>query len=318
MELRRNIQQFVTTLGYDLARLAHSSRLARSERYPPGHFYSAVPSVRDITKRASTIFLKSRDIRAIDLNTARQVQILKEFTFMEQKPSFYSGAKARRFDIENDSFSYDDAPVLHYMMRRLRPKRVIEIGSGHSSACMLDTSEVYLNDSVEFTFIDVNCDNLRQNLLEGDRSKVEILERPVQDVDLTLFSTLQKDDLLFIDSSHVMKTGSDLHTIFFEVLPTLAPGVCVHFHDVRYPFEYQRSMLMKGVFWNEAYLLRAFLSYNEAFEITFWLNYLINLGSPDVVQLLTLLPLAEWDRRFNNSAKDFSSAGGSIYITKTR
>ena len=75
--------------------------------------------------------------------------------------------------------------------------------------------------------------------------------------------------------------------------------------------------VMKGIFWNEAYLLRAFLMFNDSFKIAFWLNYLVNVDLPEVQDLLTFLPLSQWDRRFNKSAKNFSSAGGSIYITRT-
>lgn len=318
MGLRQTIKQLVRKLGYDIVRLEHTFHLAIPESFPPGHFYSVIPSLPEVAERASAIFSKTACIHAIELNTEEQIQTLKDFNTIEEKPPFYSQERRRRFNIENNSFSYDDAPILHYMMRRLHPKRIIEIGSGNSSACMLDTSEIYLGDSMDFTFIDVNCENLRKNLLEKDMPRIQILEQPIQEVDLTVFSTLQANDLLFIDSSHVMKAGSDLHTILFEVLPILSPGVCIHFHDIRYPFQYQKDMVMKGTFWNEAYLLRAFLMYNKNFEITFWLNYLVNVDLPEVTDLLRFLPLSEWDRRFNNCAKDFSSAGGSIYITKRR
>jgi predicted O-methyltransferase YrrM len=270
----------------------------------------------EVRKRTQAIFSKTVDIRAIELNIEEQIQGLRDFSTMEERPPFYSRERRKRFNIDNDAFSYDDAPILHYMMRRLHPKRIIEIGSGNSSACMLDTSDIYLGDSVDFTFIDLNCDNLRKNLLKTDLRRIQIFEQPIQDVDLTIFATLQANDLLFIDSSHVIKTDSDLCTIFFEVLPILSPGVCIHFHDIRYPFQYQQDMVMKGIFWNEAYLLRAFLMYNKHFVVTFWLNYLLNVDLPEVADLLRFLPLSDWDKRFNNCSNDFSSAGGSIYITK--
>lgn len=315
MGLKQTIRQLVRQLGYDIVRLEHTSHIAKAECFPSGHFYSVIPSLPEVTERASTIFSKTVDIHSIELNIEEQIQILKDFKTMEEKPPFYSQERRKRFNIENDSFSYDDAPILHYMMRRLHPKRIIEIGSGNSSACMLDTIDLF-GDSMDLTFIDVNCENLRKNLLEKDIPRIQILEQPIQEVDLTIFSTLQANDLLFIDSSHVMKAGSDLYTILFEVLPILSPGVCIHFHDIRYPFQYQKDAVMKGIFWNEAYLLRAFLMYNKNFEITFWLNYLVNVDLPEVTDLLRFLPLSEWDRRFNNCSEEFFSAGGSIYITK--
>jgi predicted O-methyltransferase YrrM len=240
MGLRKTIRQLVRKLGYDIVRLEHT-HLAIPERFPPGHFYSVIPSLSEVTERASAIFSKTVGVSAIELNIEEQIQTLKDFKTMEEQPPFYSQERRKRFTIENDSFSYDDAPILHYMMRRLHPKRIIEIGSGNSSACMLDTSEIYLGDSVDFTFIDLNCENLRKNLLQKDLLRIQILEQPVQDVDKTIFTTLQANDLLFVDSSHVMKAGSDLCTILFEVLPILSPGVCVHFHDIRYPLPRRRG-----------------------------------------------------------------------------
>jgi hypothetical protein len=314
VSVKKTVRQVVRQLGYEIIKTSYLS----PEAFPPGHFYSAIPSLPEVMERASAIFSKSADIRGIESNIEAQIQTLKNFKAMEANPAFYLEQGKRRFNIENDNFSYDDAPILHCMMRQLRPKKVIEIGSGNSSACMLDTSEFYLSDSVEFSFIDPNCDNLRKNLLEKDFARITILEQPIQKVDLSIFSALRSNDLLFVDSSHVMKVGSDLHTILFEVLPMLSPGVCIHFHDVRYPFQYPKDDVMNGVFWNEAYLLRAFLMNNENYEIAFWLNCLINAQRPEVTDLLEFFPLSGWAKRFNKGVNDFSSAGGSIYITKRR
>jgi hypothetical protein len=174
---------------------------------------------------------------------------------------------------------------------------------------MLDTNELYLGDRVHLTFIDQNCDDLRKNLLTADLERIRIFEEKVQDVDLSVFEELEANDLLFVDSSHVMKVGSDVHTILFDILPRLASGVFIHFHDIRYPFQYPKDMIMAGVFWNEAYLLRAFLMNNKSYDIAFWLNYIINSGLPEVDKLLAFLPLSQqWG--------NFSGAGGSIYIVK--
>jgi len=314
--LRQSVRRIVRRFGYDVVRVGRWPHPSIPESFPPGHFYSVVPSLAEVTERAPAIFAKSAELHGIGLNLAGQIRLLREFAAMAETPPFYSPERRRRFNIENNSFSYDDAPILHYMIRRLRPRRIIEIGSGNSSACMLDTSELHLGGAVEFTFIDPDCGNLRRNLLAEDFLKVRILERPVQEVDRGIFTALRANDLLFIDSSHVIKAGSDLCTILFEVLPVLAPGVCIHFHDIRYPFQYERETVLNGVFWNEAYLLRALLMYNSSFAITFWLNCLVNVKLGEARNLLERLPLPEWDRRFNDGAGNYSSAGGSIYLTK--
>jgi hypothetical protein len=101
-----------------------------------------------------------------------------------------------------------------------------------------------------------------------------VLAQRVQDVPLSTFTALQANDILFVDSSHVVKVGSDVAWILFEILPCLAPGVIVHFHDIPYPFEYPLHWLHAGRAWNEAYVLRAFLQFNADFEIRFFNDFM--------------------------------------------
>lgn len=89
-------------------------------------------------------------------------------------------------------------------------------------------------------------------------------------MDLSLFDTLGENDMLFIDSTHVAKINSDVCVVFFEILPRLKSGVLVHFHDIFYPFSYPDSWLLNRNAWNESYMLRAFLEFNNAFEIVFF------------------------------------------------
>ncbi len=101
---------------------------------------------------------------------------------------------------------------------------------------------------------------------------IEVVKSKVQDLQVSFFSKLQRNDILFVDSSHVLKTGSDLHFILFEVLPALNPGTLIHFHDIFFPFEYPKEHVLgdRWFSWNEAYALRAFLSYNSDYEIVVW------------------------------------------------
>jgi hypothetical protein len=162
------------------------------------------------------------------------------------------------------------------MMRHLRPKRIVEIGSGYSSCAMLDVNELFFSDSIAFTFIDPYPQLLRSLISTSDLRRNRVLGQPVQEVDLEVFQELQDSDILFIDSSHVAKTGSDVNYIVFKILPLLNLGVHVHFHDIFYPFEYPRDWVFDGRSWNEAYLLRAFLQYNDSFEIEFFATYLLH------------------------------------------
>ena len=111
-------------------------------------------------------------------------------------------------------------------------------------------------------------------LKPGDAERVTILRERVQDVGLEPFLALDRDDILFIDSSHTVKVGSDVNHLLGDVLPRLRPGVYVHVHDIFYPFEYPESWVVGGRAWNEAYALRAFLAFNDTFEIVLFTSFL--------------------------------------------
>jgi predicted O-methyltransferase YrrM len=152
-------------------------------------------------------------------------------------------------------------------MRHCRPKRIVEIGSGYSSCVMLDTNKEFFQESIQLTFIEPYPDVLRGLLNPEDATRCTIIPQKVQDVPLEVFEQLEPGDMLFIDSSHVSKAGSDVHYELFQILPRLKRGVFIHVHDIFDGFEYPEEWLREGRAWNEAYLLRAFLQFNSAFRI---------------------------------------------------
>jgi predicted O-methyltransferase YrrM len=166
--------------------------------------------------------------------------------------------------------------MLYGMLREARPKRIIEVGSGLSSAAMLDLNDRVLGGAVAFTFIDPDMTRLRPLLRPDDHARVTLIERRVQEVPLEAFAALRENDVLFIDSSHVSKIGSDVNRLYFDVLPVLAPGVLIHIHDVAGNLEYPREWLDEGRAWNEQYLLRAFLMHNHAYRIELFTGLLFN------------------------------------------
>lgn len=240
----------------------------------PGHFYSPVPSLDEIRKREQELFAPPlRTLPGIDLRPGEQLAVVGELArYYDELPFPREKSKGRRYWFENPAYSYADAIYLYSFLRYLRPRRIIEIGSGFSSAAMLDTSELFLESSVTFTFIDPDPSTLHTLLRSDD--KPEILCAPVQDVPLQRFESLDANDILFVDSTHVSKTGSDVNRIVFEILPALRSGVYVHFHDVFYPFEYPKEWVYEGRAWNEDYLLRAFLEYNQVFDIVLFGTWL--------------------------------------------
>ena len=178
-----------------------------------------------------------------------------------------------RWSAGNRMFGTPDAAVYRAMLGHLKPSRVIEAGSGYSTAVVLDEAEANADlIGLEVTCIEPYPARLNSLLRPGD--KVKVLAQPVQDVALETFAELTAGDILFIDSSHVVKAGSDVAWLLLRVLPNLAPGVAVHIHDVFWPFTYHTDWLTEHRDWNEAYFLHAFLSGNSQWEILLFTSWL--------------------------------------------
>ena len=246
------------------------SELKTLKRFvPPGHFFSPIPSLEEIRKDESRIFESvPRDIIGIELHEAEQLTLLGELArFYKEMPFQSHKVEGLRYYFENPAYLYSDAIILHCMIRHLKPKRIIEVGSGFSSCVTLDTNELYFNGSIVTTFIEPYPRLLMSLVKEEDKGRIKLLPCRLQDVNVSEFEALQANDILFIDSTHVSKIDSDVNRIVFEILPRLSPGVHIHFHDIFYPFEYPKEWVYEGKAWNEAYLLRAFLQYNTAFRV---------------------------------------------------
>jgi len=243
---------------------------------PPGHFYSPIPSIDDILRDESKVFGPvPHDIPGVDLRESDQLRLLEEFAqFYSEMPFQPQKTEGLRYYFENSAYSYSDAILLHCMIRYLRPKRIIEVGSGFSSCMTLDTNELFFGNSIATTFIEPYPDLLMSLLKDTDKNNTRIISRRLQDTDIAVFETLGTNDILFVDSSHVGKVNSDVNCIFFDILPVVAPGVHIHFHDIFYPFEYPKEWLLEGRAWNEAYMLRTFLQYNNSFEVVMMNTYM--------------------------------------------
>jgi hypothetical protein len=257
--------------AYDLMRDARDCPAA----HHPGLYHSPIPSVSEIKAQRERIFAIPKELPAIDLNVADQFALGKQIApFVAACPFPQTQTPPWRYYGDNNWFPWGDAVVLHALMRHFRPARVVEVGSGYSSAVILDTIEHDLSGQGSCTFIDPYPERLRSLLRPEDQERCQVIASPVETVGLDPYRELSAGDILVIDSSHVSKVGSDVNWLFFEVLPRLSAGVLVHVHDVRFPFEYPENLLEQGLADNEAYMLRAFLMYNNQFKIIFWNNFL--------------------------------------------
>jgi predicted O-methyltransferase YrrM len=233
----------------------------------PGHFYTPVISLDDVQKRQQKIFIKNCILKGIDLNEQKQLALLEEFKkYYAELPFSNSPQQGFRYYYENEYFGHSDAIHLYSVMRHFKPRQIIEVGSGFSSCLMMDVNDHFFNKEISLTFIEPYPERL--NTLKRKDDSFNLIQKPIQEVDPEIFKTLRKNDILFIDSTHIVKTGSDVNYILFEILPILHKGVLIHFHDIQYPFEYPIEWVLKFKrSWNENYFLRAFLMHNKAYEI---------------------------------------------------
>lgn len=271
--------------------------------YPPGHFYSPIPSLDEIKLKEKDIFdFVPREIPGVDLNETEQLQLFNVFLeFYREIPFEDSKKDGLRYGFENFGYTYSDAIILYCMIRYLKPKKIIEVGSGYSSCVMLDTNELHFDNSISCTFIDPYPQHLLSLIKESDKDKVEIIEQKLQDVEQDRFLDLSAGDILFIDSTHVSKVNSDVNYAFSKILPNIKSGVYIHFHDIFYPFEYPKEWIYSGIAWNEAYMLKTFLQYNSVFKIVFFNTFLEYFHEE---KFINYMPLCMKNR------------GGSIWLQK--
>jgi hypothetical protein len=245
--------------------------------FPIGHFYSLYPDFDEIKKNSEKIFSDNKKIHDINFNTDHQLSILNEM--IQMYPTLPEWAdtldevkdSGLRYHYHNNNFGAGDAVGLHCMLRILKPKKLIEVGSGFTSAVILDTNEYYLENKINLSFIEPYPALLYSLLKQTD--DIELNVCGLQDMPIDFFETLDSGDILFIDSTHVSKVNSDVNYLFFEIFPRLKKGVYIHLHDIFYPFEYPKDwILKKGMVWNELYLLRAFLQNNNKYFIQYFHN----------------------------------------------
>jgi predicted O-methyltransferase YrrM len=246
------------------------TRIAPAHR--PGHYYSPIVDPVEARKYANADRNADPDaILEVRICMSRMMQYWEAMSPHIRSSQFPARRQIdRRYFTDNDIYSVGDAAILRAMILLAKPRNIIEIGSGFSSACMLDTLDEGRLDT-RIVFIEPHTERLRALLRAADDGRCSVIEAPVQTVDPSQFSILEENDILFIDSTHVMKAGSDVNYELFELLPRLNRGVMIHFHDVQYPFEYPDQWIFERMYsWNEIYGLRAFLMHNDAYQICYF------------------------------------------------
>lgn len=238
------------------------------------HFYSPIPDTRELGPALSA----TTDLPGIDMRDDAQQSLLAELSAEvgeEWAALPRTPGGETEFFIDNQAFESVDAEVLYGLIRKFKPKRYCEIGSGWSTVCALTAARRNIAEghACHLDAIEPYPHEFLQHLAGDPLLSLSVTR--AQDVPMELFSTLGAGDILFIDSSHVLRAGSDVQREFLEILPRLVPGVLVHVHDIFLPAEYPESWLLEDHrFWNEQYLLQAFLIGNRMFEVLFAASYM--------------------------------------------
>ena len=239
------------------------------------HFHSPVPDTRVLSQartRARVWPEQPPERPGIDWRGERQLALLGELAKQApmQIPEEPTGDPLEYF-APNPSFGYYDSWAMGAMLRHLKPARMVETGSGWTSLLAARVNREHHAGAMDITCIDPYPQDFLRDGVEGI---ARFVKQPVEEMPLSVFEALAAGDVLFIDGTHVVKTGGDVVYLFGEVVPRLEPGVVVHVHDIFLPRDYPEQWVLSGWGWNEQYLLQAFMAFNPEFEIllgTAWL-----------------------------------------------
>ena len=252
----------------------------------PVHFYEPIPDTRELKV---DLWEKKSELIGVDLNEDTQLSLLQ--TFVSQFKEEYDRLPQNKtlipyhFSFDNETFTLVDAEILYSMIRHFKPRRIIEIGSG-ATTCL--SAQAIMENTKSDNKFECNLTAIEpypnDTLKKGFPGFTQLIEDKVQNIPLSRFTELEANDILFIDSSHVLALGSDVQYEYLEILPRIKRGVIVHIHDIFFPFDYPMIWMSElWRFFNEQYLLQAFLAFNPCFEVL-WSSSYMELKYPDKLE----------------------------------
>jgi predicted O-methyltransferase YrrM len=217
---------------------------------------------------------RDRVLPGVDLNVDGQLSLLSRFDYGEELRRFpLRPGRDRTYAYHNGNFGPGDSEALYSLIRLYKPRRIVEVGSGYSSLMALEAIDANRREEPSCDAELICIEPFEKPWLEKAGVKVE--RAMVQDVDREVFDRLEANDILFIDSSHVIRPQGDVLLEMLELVPSLKPGVLVHVHDIFTPRHYPEQWVLRDMrLWNEQYLLEAFLSFNSRFRVLLMLDYL--------------------------------------------
>lgn len=278
------------------------------------NFYSPIPDTRVIAKKRE-LFLQERELPGVDINLSGQLRFLNSALAAYSGECNFSAHPTHnpyQYYVNNRAFGFLSAAVLHCMVRHYKPQTLIEVGSGFSTlvsaAALLQNRKE--GHSGELICIEPYPSKLLFSKIPG---LTQLIATKVEELKPDFFNRLGANDILFVDSSHVLRLGGDVRYLYLDILPRLKKGVIIHIHDIFFPNEYPRDWVLSGLrFWNEQYLLQAFLCNNHAFQILFC-AHLLSLKYSDKLRSVFPLPPA-----LGSNAKAEYYSSSSFWMKKIR
>lgn len=243
----------------------------------PIHYYSPVPDTR-VLRHTRERWYKEGEFHGVEFDLPGERQLLQQLIQYQPELDALPSIKELASLNLGEGYGEVEARLLYALIRHFKPRSIIEVGSGMStiySVKGLSQNKIVDNIAAKITCIEPYARPPLHNL-KGD-CEIEIVPKVVQDVELEFFESLEPNDILFIDSSHVSKIDSDVNYLYLEVLPRLKPGVLIHIHDIVFPYptlDPDLWVFKAHQFWSEAQLVQAFLSYNTSFKIRLCTSYL--------------------------------------------
>lgn len=235
------------------------------------HYYEPLIDTRHLADMD-----QPRDLPGIDFDREGQAELLVQLA-KAAAPDLLGSADANRlgFRLDNGFFEHGDADLWFRMLCHHKPRRIVEVGCGHSTKVAMLAIEQLERDEPGYHCDHVCIDPYPAPWLAG--LGIELVQSPIEQCDEALFGKLESGDILFIDTSHIIRPQGDVLTIYLRLLPRLAPGVIVHIHDIFLPRDYPAEWVHEQqYFWNEQYLLEAFLSHNRDWQVMLATNMMMH------------------------------------------
>ena len=268
---QRAVRALARRLGYDLVR---------------ADYYSPIP---DIAALPASLWTEPAEMPGVDLRLDASAELLERDLapfIAEYAPPDDPPGTAHGYHRTNSMYPAVDGEVLYALVRHLQPARIVEVGAGWSTRVIRDALARNERETVHEIY-DPFADEVAQRI--GDSADLQPVA--AQDIGDEVFARLGANDILFIDTTHTVKPGNDVLRLLGQVVPALAAGVVVHVHDFFRPFEYPRFLMEDfGVYWQEQYLLQAFLAFNDRFEVLIANHALGRLRRDRVAAVIPGLP----------------------------